>query len=58
MIVSLFEAVFCGHERMAECHDGCGHFWCPCGIIWDDGAEGGPFDDELYDCDPGSDPDG
>jgi hypothetical protein len=25
---------------MTECCDGCGHFSCPCGIYWDEGAEG------------------
>lgn len=31
---------FCKHEGMAECHPGCGHFHCPCGVEWDDGADG------------------
>jgi len=35
----------CDHAAMTECCDGCGHFSCPCGVAWDEGAEGpGPFD--------------
>jgi hypothetical protein len=34
----------CDHSAMTECCDGCGHFSCPCGITWDEGSEGGPFD--------------
>lgn len=31
---------------MTECCDGCGHFSCPCGVTWDESAEGpGPFED-------------
>lgn len=46
------EAVFCDHSQMLECHDGCGHFSCPCGLFWDEGSEGGDggFDpDNDYD---------
>jgi len=28
---------------MQECCEGCGHFWCPCGITWDEAFEGGPY---------------
>ena len=31
---------FCDHRKMRECHSGCGHFSCPCGVSWDEGAEG------------------
>lgn len=31
---------FCDHSQMKECHPGCGHFSCPCGISWDEGSEG------------------
>lgn len=34
------EAWECDHSQMTECCDGCGHFSCPCGIYWDEGAEG------------------
>jgi hypothetical protein len=34
------DGAMCDHSQMTECHDGCGHFSCPCGIYWDDGAEG------------------
>lgn len=30
----------CDHSQMTECHVGCGHFSCPCGITWDEGFEG------------------
>ena len=29
---------FCSHRRMQECCPGCGHFTCPCGVSWDEGA--------------------
>lgn len=29
---------FCSHRQMQECHPGCGHFACPCGVSWDEGA--------------------
>ena len=35
---------FCDHAKMAEYHKGCGHFACPCGIAWDEGAEGEFFE--------------
>lgn len=36
----------CDHRKMRECCPGCGHYSCPCGISWDEGAEGpGPFSD-------------
>jgi len=38
----------CDHSQMRECCEGCGHFSCPCGITWDEGAEGGPFYDEVF----------
>lgn len=38
----------CDHSQMRECCEGCGHFSCPCGINWDEGAEG-HFDDEIED---------
>lgn len=39
----------CDHAQMTECCEGCGHFSCPCGIYWDEGAEGpGPFDGNEY----------
>lgn len=31
---------FCTHAKMKECHLGCGHFACPCGVYWDEGSEG------------------
>lgn len=38
--LSQYESVFCDHTRMAPCCDpDCGHYSCPCGIYWDDGAE-------------------
>lgn len=30
----------CDHLEMDECHSGCGHFACPCGVSWDEGSEG------------------
>ncbi len=47
----IYDAVFCDHSEMKECCPGCGHFSCPCGIAWDEAAEGpGPFEeDELED---------
>lgn len=35
----------CSHENMAECHPGCGHLSCSCGLEWDEGAESEPFDE-------------
>lgn len=35
---------FCEHAAMVECHEGCGHFLCPCGVSWDDGSEGEFFE--------------
>lgn len=29
----------CDHRRMKECHPGCGHYACPCGLSWDHFAE-------------------
>lgn len=35
-----FQGVACDHQRMIECHPGCGHFYCPdCGLTWDDGCD-------------------
>jgi len=31
---------YCEHDAMSECCDGCGHFSCPCGVSWDESAEG------------------
>lgn len=36
--LALLAALSCDHSAMAECHPGCGHFACPCGISWDEGA--------------------
>lgn len=46
-----FEALYCDHTAMTECCPGCGHFSCPCGITWDEGAEGHFFfeDDDPND---------
>ena len=38
----------CDHSEMRECCEGRGHFACPCGIAWDEGAEGGPFYDDVF----------
>ena len=38
---------YCDHAKMDECCPGCGHFYCPCGIVWDDYAEGAFFNDEY-----------
>ena len=38
----------CDHAQMRECCEGCGHFSCPCGITWDESAEGGPFRDDIF----------
>ncbi len=43
------EALFCDHTDMEECHAGCEHFSCSCGIVWDEGAEGHFFDPEPED---------
>jgi len=49
-----YNAIFCDHSQMKECcsgsGSGCGHFSCPCGVYWDDGAEGSFSED--YDDDP------
>lgn len=43
------KGAICDHKAMTECCDGCGHFSCPCGVNWDEGAEGpGPFDEDYY----------
>lgn len=34
----VLEAISCNHSRMTECHPGCGHYSCPCGVSWDEGA--------------------
>lgn len=34
------DGAFCTHTKMTECHPGCGHFSCPCGVFWDEGSEG------------------
>jgi hypothetical protein len=39
--LSTYDSVFCDHTAMREHCNGCGHYECPCGILWDDGAEGG-----------------
>lgn len=36
--LALLAAISCDHAAMAECHPGCGHFSCPCGVSWDEGA--------------------
>lgn len=47
-VMQRFEAVFCDHTQMAPCCEpDCGHYSCPCGIYWDEGAEGGFFDEEA-----------
>lgn len=33
------DGAFCTHAKMTECHRGCGHFSCPCGVYWDEGSE-------------------
>lgn len=38
----------CDHSDMSECHDGCGHFLCPCGITWDESFEGKTFEYDTY----------
>lgn len=43
------EGLACDHSGMDECHPGCGHFACPCGVSWDEGAFGPQDDDELKD---------
>ena len=35
---------YCSHVRIRECHPGCGHWSCPCGVSWDDWGEGGVSD--------------
>jgi hypothetical protein len=47
----VYDAIFCDHSQIAECHEGGGHFSCPCGIYWDDGAEG-YFSEETDPNDP------
>jgi len=55
-----FNAIFCDHTQMVECHEGCGHFACPCGIAWDECAEGyfyEPYDYEdpsVWNYEPGA----
>ena len=45
-----YAALVCDHSAMAPCCEpDCGHYRCPCGISWDDGAFGswgfdGPWD--------------
>jgi hypothetical protein len=39
------ENMTCDHAQMNSCCVGCGHFSCPCGLYWDDGAWG-QFDEE------------
>lgn len=36
--LALLAALACDHSSMAECHPGCGHFVCGCGLSWDEGA--------------------
>lgn len=36
-VEQILRGVACDHERMTECHPGCGHWSCSCGLIWDDG---------------------
>jgi hypothetical protein len=40
----LLEGLACDHTQIAPCCDpiDCGHYSCPCGLYWDDGASG-PF---------------
>lgn len=41
-VTYVYDAIFCDHSQMTECCPvvGCGHFSCPCGISWDEYAEG------------------
>lgn len=39
-VAQVLAGIECDHAQMAECHPGCGHFSCPCGVSWDEGAEG------------------
>ncbi len=42
------KGALCLHNRMRECHPGCGHYKCPdCGLTWDESAEGDPEYDEA-----------
>jgi hypothetical protein len=39
---------WCKHERLAECHPGCGHWSCPdCDFSWDDGYDNFPGGQSL-----------
>lgn len=38
----------CDHSKMEECHEGCGHYACVCGISWDESFEGS-YAEELID---------
>lgn len=43
-IERVLRGLTCMHQRMYECHDGCGHWHCPdCDLSWDDWGEGCPF---------------
>ena len=49
--LTTYQAVFCDHLQIAPCCESpdCGHYSCPCGIYWDDGAWGSFFEDgEMY----------
>jgi hypothetical protein len=50
-VASLFRSLECDHSQMKECHPGCGHYSCPCGIFWDDGFDG--FDSQISSDDDG-----
>lgn len=43
--LELLERMSCDHSQMTECHPGCGHFSCPCGVSWDEGSDGGYYED-------------
>lgn len=46
------EAIFCDHTQIAPCCEpDCGHYSCPCGLFWDDGAFVAPYDPFFYDID-------
>lgn len=37
---SVLVGLACRHPQLAECHPGCGHWYCPdCDLEWDDHAE-------------------
>lgn len=36
--VQVYEPTVCDHRQMRECHPGCKHYTCPCGVSWDESA--------------------